>query len=159
MNCANPCSSRPQPQMCSRSSAVRPVNWSRCLRPCLQTQRKSVGRNLAFCIDPKAICFAQFRYTERHPRLLNNAGSTRCSVPVPVRRSDGWQRPKRWFRSLTSKPSRPIKTIRYDARASSTSPALAPWSACRCSKIMRWSAQSLFTVSRCGRSPTSRSSW
>ena len=42
-SCANPCSSRPRPPMCSRSSVARPASWSQCSRRCWRTPRESAS--------------------------------------------------------------------------------------------------------------------
>ena len=53
-NCANRCSSRPPPPTCSRSSAVRPANWSRCSMPCWKKRYKSAGPSSECCTCPRA---------------------------------------------------------------------------------------------------------
>ena len=133
---------------------------SSCSRPCWKMLYEFARPVTAICGFAKARTSAPLRFTGRcRLLLLKNGGAERCSVPGLKSRRFVPPKPGSRSKSPTSEWIRLTLTATLWRLAASKRRACAQRSRCRCSRKIARSASSLFTAKKCGRSPTSRSSW
>ena len=132
--------------------SARPAIWSRCFRRCWRMRRAS-ARPISACCTVLMTAFSVRRrllgVPPAHVEHIRERGSFRPTAGNPARRmfqtkeGDSYPRvrPPNRFRALQSFGG---------ARSISL---------CRCSRMTSWSAPFVSIARRCGRSPTSRSSW
>src|SRR5262250_219212 len=72
-SCANPCSSRPLPPTCSKSSAARPSTSKQCSTRLSNRLSASAKRTRPSSVDRKAQLIILKRATDFHPSLPNSS--------------------------------------------------------------------------------------